>query len=248
MSVTITAKPVPERASLSDGIAATLRDEILRGQYRPGERLPSERDLALRFSTGRGPVREALKKLEQLGIASIQHGGARVVAIEECTLDVLGPLLDLDEVPDAALIDQVLQMVGQLVRVAADTAVRKATPEQLSEIKLRAAELVADYANDTDRHKALQALTVLFVKVSDHLVLRLMMNGLRTSFMTRMTRMGIHYDLDSESYRDIAMELRGALDDRDSEGVGKAMQKLNLFLRDSVRRALVARRDTRTNP
>ena len=73
-----------------------LRDEILRGQYRPTERLPSERDLVIRFETSRGTIREAFKNLEQLGVIAIQPGGARVVPIEDCTLAILGPLLDRD--------------------------------------------------------------------------------------------------------------------------------------------------------
>ena len=91
-------------------VLETLRDEILTGQYRPGERLPSERELAARFQTSRGAVREALKKLEQLGVAAIHKGGVRVVAIEEATLEVLGPLLDLQDVPDAVLADQIVRV------------------------------------------------------------------------------------------------------------------------------------------
>ena len=51
-------------------IAAELRDDILRGHYRSGERLPSERDLAERFGVHRSTVRSAVKRLEQLGIAA----------------------------------------------------------------------------------------------------------------------------------------------------------------------------------
>ena len=46
--------------SRAEEISAILRDEILCGQYRAGERLPSERDLAARFATIRGAVRESL--------------------------------------------------------------------------------------------------------------------------------------------------------------------------------------------
>ena len=79
--------------SIVECVTATLRDEILRGQYRPGERLPSERDLASRFEANRGAIREVLKKLEELGIASINPGGVRVVPIEEASLSILRPLL-----------------------------------------------------------------------------------------------------------------------------------------------------------
>lgn len=64
--------------TLSNEIAALVRGEILDQRYREGERLPSERDLAVRFKASRGAVREALSQLEQIGLIDIQPGGARV--------------------------------------------------------------------------------------------------------------------------------------------------------------------------
>ena len=76
--------------SKHDEIAGSLIDDILSGRYRPTERLPSERDLASRFDANRGAVREAMKKLEQMGLADVQPGGARVRQTEEASLDVIG--------------------------------------------------------------------------------------------------------------------------------------------------------------
>ncbi len=45
-------------------VVARLLDFVQRRDYAPGERLPSERDLADRFSVGRGVIREALASLE----------------------------------------------------------------------------------------------------------------------------------------------------------------------------------------
>ena len=50
--------------TISQEIADTLRDEVLRHRYRSGDRFPSERDLAARFDASRGAVREALSQLE----------------------------------------------------------------------------------------------------------------------------------------------------------------------------------------
>ena len=61
--------------SKHDQIAEELILDVLTGSYRPGERLPSERDLAARFEANRGAVREAMKKLEQIGLAEISPGG-----------------------------------------------------------------------------------------------------------------------------------------------------------------------------
>ena len=92
----------------SHEIASVLRDEILRGQFRPGERLPSERDLAARFGASRGAVREALSQIEQLRLIDIQPGGARIKEVNDASIAVLGPLLGLGPAPDAGLVDQFL--------------------------------------------------------------------------------------------------------------------------------------------
>ena len=238
----VTSASVAGRALLSrsEEIAAILRDEILSGQYRPGERLPSERDLSERFDASRGAVREASKKLEQLGIVSIQPGGARVVPITDCTLDVLGPLLDLEPIPDAKLVDEVMQMIGLLMDAAARAAIEKATDDEVQTMQAIIDEMLSYEADHVRRHEALRRLGEFFVNVADHLVLRLMLNGLRTTFMQRMIDLGIQPRLNSELQRKQVNELRGALERRDSRQVGAAMRRLNRLFRDSAREALTA--------
>jgi DNA-binding FadR family transcriptional regulator len=231
-------RPAPSR---SEEIAAVLRDEILLGQYRAGERLPSERDLAVRFDTGRGTVREAFKKLEQLGLASIRPGGARVVPIEQCTLDVLGPLLDLGDPPDPELVDQVMHMFGVLIGAAAQAAVAKASPEQLERARQIAEDMASHRGSSARQHDQLRQLARLFVDVADHLVLRLMINGLRTTFWARMQKSGPPPRLDADAFAQIARKLSGALERRDAEAVGDAMLQLNGAIRDSVKEALGTR-------
>jgi len=94
--------------TISQEIADTLRDEVLRHRYRSGDRFPSERDLAARFDASRGAVREALSQLEQLGLIRTQLGGARVQSLNAASLAVLGPLMALDDHPDPLLVDQFL--------------------------------------------------------------------------------------------------------------------------------------------
>ena len=190
-------------------------------------------------------MREALKRLEQLGIASIQQGGARAVAVEECTLDVLGPLLDLDDVPNPRLFDQMLQVLGVLTRVSARVAIRDATDEQMTEIRRRAALLLEEELDELGHHSALRQFTKYLVEVSDHLVLKLILNGLRTTGLTRAKKYGIRVRFDSGAYKKIAVELCAAVDTRDYEKVGESMEKLNRLFRDSLKAALEARRAER---
>ena len=176
-----TARDADRQPSHGERVAAELRDEILRGRFRAGERLPSERDLALRFAVHRGAVREALKKLEQLGLAEIRPGGARVSPLEQASLDVVEHLIDLEDPPDPQLVDQVLQVLGGLFAMAARIGVERANETQRG----RAAALLASFGEPglepQERYARLDQLGDLFVDASANLVLRLVMHGLKTS-------------------------------------------------------------------
>src|SRR6188768_1118564 len=71
-------KPV-EKQRVAEEIAEQLRSLILNGQYPPGSKLPPERELSKRLHVNRASLREALKKLEHLGLVRIRQGdGTRV--------------------------------------------------------------------------------------------------------------------------------------------------------------------------
>ncbi len=74
------------RRKLSDQVLERLRELIRAGEIKPGEALPSERDLMERFGVGRPAIREALQSLHQTGLVSITQGErTRVNAISANT-------------------------------------------------------------------------------------------------------------------------------------------------------------------
>ncbi len=175
----------PTRSSRSAAIAAELRDEILRGQYRTGERLPSERDLAERYGVHRGAIREALKRLEQLGVATVQPGGARVAPIEEASLDVVEHLLELDDPPDPEMVDQVLEVLSGLFSLAARLCAERATEAQRSELLALLERAKGDLPRRT-RVALMHQIGDLCVEASNNLVLRLVRGGVKTNFIDRV--------------------------------------------------------------
>lgn len=69
----------------AEAVYAALRDEIITGVHRPGDRL-TEIDLAQRMRTSQGPVREALARLRAEGlVVSFAHRGTFVteISVEE---------------------------------------------------------------------------------------------------------------------------------------------------------------------
>lgn len=230
-----------------EDITAILRDEILRGQYRPGERLPSERDLAVRFEANRGAVREALKKLEQMGIAHITPGGVRVVPVEQASLDVLGHLIDLSEVPDLKLTTQVLEVLGALMSFSARSAIELAEPAQLTAMHDIVKDMIA-HSNDSARSQQnWKDLGTLFTDVSNNLVLRLILNGLKTQFVGRISQTGPKIQLDRTRNAAILSRMDKGLTTRNARAVADAIIDHFELLQESVSAALTsAGTDTRS--
>lgn len=67
------------RSTVSQRIAREIHEQILNKNYSPGERLPTERELAIHYGVSRIPVREAMKILEQRGIIEAKHGSGNYV-------------------------------------------------------------------------------------------------------------------------------------------------------------------------
>ena len=72
-AVQIPWQPVKTRRA-SEEIYLQLREFILSGQLKPGDRLPSERAMMTQLNRSRPTIREALRMLEQGGYIASTHG------------------------------------------------------------------------------------------------------------------------------------------------------------------------------
>ncbi len=102
-----------EYLPLRDVVFNTLRDAILKGELKPGERL-MEKQLAERMGVSRTPIREAIRKLELEGLVSmVPRKGAEVARITEKD------------------ITDVLEIRASLEALAVKLACKKMTPDDL---------------------------------------------------------------------------------------------------------------------
>jgi len=128
--------------SLPGLVQAEIEQLILRGELAIGQRI-NESDLALRFGMSRGPIREALRGLEESRLVRSEKN--RGVFVREVSVGEADEIYDVREALD--------QLIGQ--RVA-----ERATPEQLRD--MQAAVAAMDDATAVQDVKCYHALNLKF--------------------------------------------------------------------------------------
>ncbi|MDX1455885.1 MAG: GntR family transcriptional regulator [Gammaproteobacteria bacterium] len=80
------ADPDADARTLADRVFARLQDDIVLGRLAPGSRL-GEAELAGKYGVSRGPLREAIRRLESRRLVErVPHAGARVALLTESDL------------------------------------------------------------------------------------------------------------------------------------------------------------------
>ncbi len=88
----------PSKLPLHLVISEKLRDQIFRGEYTPGEQLPSEHQLMLQFDVSRITVRRAIANLVNQGLVVSYRGkGVFVKPQNKVTRSLSNPLVFFDE-------------------------------------------------------------------------------------------------------------------------------------------------------
>lgn len=79
---------------ISDVIMGQLEQMILEGSLQPGQKLPSERELAIQFEVSRPSLREAIQKLEAKGLLYRRQGGGTYIK-EQMWRSLADPIVEL---------------------------------------------------------------------------------------------------------------------------------------------------------
>ena len=85
------SNPIKKR-KLSDDVQERLQAFIVEHGLKPGDHLPSERDLMQSYQVGRPAIREAMQSLQRMGLITIRHGERPRVAAPDMhgMIDQLG--------------------------------------------------------------------------------------------------------------------------------------------------------------
>jgi GntR family transcriptional repressor for pyruvate dehydrogenase complex len=113
-------------------VFAFLRDKLLEGSIRSGDRLVPERELALQLGVSRPIVREALRALSMMGVVEIRERVGTIVRKPD--VSVLGDFFAFSMAQQADIVDDVMQARIAIEVQAVRLACRHASTSDLERI------------------------------------------------------------------------------------------------------------------
>lgn len=120
------------KTSISDEIVEQILALIASGDLKPGQRLPSERELCKNFNAGRSSLREALRCLSIVGVLNAKVGEGTSVAINGGKF--LGKFVEWRIITEKHDIEDLMEARIALEAVTAANAALRARDEQLTKL------------------------------------------------------------------------------------------------------------------
>ena len=131
-------RPAPSCGILSfmektyEKVVDYVKAEILAGRLHPGDRLPSERELAEKLNSSRNSVREGLRVLDNIGVVSSLHGSGNYISLnfDETMTELLSFMYLLKGIRE----DQLTEFRRSIEWEAINLAVDRVSDQQKKEL------------------------------------------------------------------------------------------------------------------
>jgi len=226
-----------KQGKIADAIVEQLEKLILDGVLEPGERLPSERDLAQQMDVSRPSLREAIQRLETIGLVETRQGDGTVVksALASTLTDPLVYLLQTRA--DAAM--DYLELRRTLEGMAGYYAALRATDADREILRVRFERMEELHSLDDPMHEADADADfhLAIAEASHNVVLLHIVRGL-----FKLLREGVFYNrrrlYTRKGARDVLLEqhraLYKAVMEGDPQAASEAARGHMTFVQDSL--------------
>jgi len=211
---------------VSEEVTEQLKQSILMGHFKAGDKLPPERDLAEEFQVSRVAIREALRKLENSGFIVTRQGSTGGAYVTDLTFEhLIHAFLDLflaDKISIPELHQVRLLVEPEVARLAA----LKVTPEYIQRLKdsLEAEESpISSLSEDVERK---QKMHFILAEMCGNRFLEALVGSLMG--LTRKAVEAVEADPHYMHPAGMHHPIVDAVLAKDSEGAAEAMRK-NIF-------------------
>jgi GntR family transcriptional repressor for pyruvate dehydrogenase complex len=223
-------KPIRPK-KLSEEIVDQIKELISRGDLGPGQRIPSERDLATFLGVSRPSVREAIMVLEAMGfLESRQGGGTYVRSLTDVTM--ADPLASMVERRDPRMLHALTEVRMGLETWSAYLAAKRAEKPELERLR-EIYTVMEEQAENGGWDPEIDFQFHLTITAATHNTIQVhVLNTIQTLFQTTiMVALGEFYS--KQGYVELLLnhhrEILEAIEARDPERArAKMLEHLNL--------------------
>jgi GntR family transcriptional repressor for pyruvate dehydrogenase complex len=173
---TVTPRKIP------DVVYKQLVALIASGRLKPGEKLPSERDMALDMGVSRQSVREAIHQARTMGLIEVRHGGGSVV---------VSSVIEQLKTPLAVLLEEQAETIFEFLDIrtlfeswCAERAARSAKTADLRAMASHLKAMSRLEPGGAEWERSDLAFHAAVAAASHNLVAIHIMDGLKSSFTT----------------------------------------------------------------
>lgn len=172
-----------QKGAISEIIVQRITDAIIKGELKPGDKIPTELEFCQRLNVGRNTVREAVKVLVSFGVLEIRRSEGTFV-VKDFSQKMLDPMV-YGMIMSRSTLDDLLEFEISMLRGTMLLAIEKATDADMAKArqaylhledvnaKSSEADISLQYDAITDYYKSLgrlcsnSVLTYLYDMVLD---------------------------------------------------------------------------------
>jgi GntR family transcriptional repressor for pyruvate dehydrogenase complex len=181
--------PIESKRTFEE-ISSKVKNLIFDGTLKPGDRLPSEQELAKQFGVGRQSVREALRLLELSGFVSIQKGyGGGPVVKDTISTQIRNLYLDAFRM-EKITVEEFTSARAVIEKAILNEVIDKADESDIKRIRANLAEaeeLIANKKMATDENFDFHALLAKASKNKVFIILERSINAIHRNLRSRST-------------------------------------------------------------
>ena len=195
------------RISLSDAIIEKLEEMI--ATMKPGDRLPTEMELAEMFSVGRSTIRESMKVLTVKKMVVRRNEGTFVAdAVNGCLVDPLNMIINMTNCNVNSLIE-----VREILETSSiEMAAQRATQEDIAELEKANWLMHEPGISKAEMQKRDMEFHAAMARISGNMVIVELLNAVRTVIAQNLEKEEHIYGTGKEFHR----EMIEAISEQDS--------------------------------
>ncbi len=233
MKNNVTFNP-PNKTKLYEEIVEQFKSKILNRVIIPGEKLPTEREMAEIFNVNRSTIRSAMNKLESIELIEIKHGDGVYVKdfMESGNLELIESILFRTDSPDPNILVDLQTLRRLVVPEIAYNAAMKRTEGDMAEL-----ERIIFQSDDLSVAEKDMMVHNAIAKASRNVIFVIILNS-SNKLTKAYSHLYFQYKENCDRSKKFHLDILKAIKNRQPDEARRIMHDVLVFTEEQVKKAI----------